>query len=214
MFWFSLFLIASFCALACDWLAEQKGYSGIWLLLGFLFGPLALFVIGMAPKRDISVAEERQAQRDEEARLKQERKEAARPKTLAEQREAYWKGKAALEIAERHAAKEPNSRSLLGVNAPSAHGPTTLHRSLGSGAKDGFMMTLARLMWIAAAFPALLTVWCGYDGWFNPAIHAVTFNRVATLILLVLSACAVILATVLSRHAATRAAGAATRPTP
>ena len=107
MFWFFLVLIASFCALACEWLAEQKKYStGIWLLLGFLFGPLALFVIGMAPKRNISVAEERQAQRDEEARLKQERKEAARPKTLAEQREAYWKEKAALELAERHEAKE------------------------------------------------------------------------------------------------------------
>lgn len=54
-----------FCAFVSAWLAEQKGYSrASWFLLGALFGVFALLAIGFAPKREVSVAEERQAARD------------------------------------------------------------------------------------------------------------------------------------------------------
>jgi len=61
----ALFVLWIFCAFACGWLAGQKGHSvPSWFLLGCLFGPLAVLVVGLSPKRDVSVRTEKEAVRD------------------------------------------------------------------------------------------------------------------------------------------------------
>ncbi len=37
-----------------SWLASQKGYSGVWFLLGLIFGILAFLAIGFAPDKNIN----------------------------------------------------------------------------------------------------------------------------------------------------------------
>lgn len=52
-----------FCAFGAAWVADTKGYSYTgWLLLGVLFGPFAVLVVGLAASKPDNVADRREAE--------------------------------------------------------------------------------------------------------------------------------------------------------